>query len=169
MGREIRRVPPNWQHPVNEPCKHYMSAPQHRCPPGRCFDSMYDEAYEDAADEWLKECCEFKPNEDAKYYWDWNGNPPDKAHYRPRWREGEATWYQVYETVSEGTPVSPPFATRDELVEYLVVNGDYWDQRRGSGGWSRRSAEAFVGRWICSVHGHLRRTYCRSARCARAV
>jgi hypothetical protein len=55
------------------------------------------------------------------------------------------TWFQVYETVSEGTPVTPPFATKEELVDYLVANGDFWDQHRGDGGWSRENAEAFVG------------------------
>jgi hypothetical protein len=64
----------------------------------------------------------------------------------------EMTWYQVYETVSEGTPVTPPFETQSELVEYLVANGDFWDQRCRKEGssimecapWSRKQAEAFV-------------------------
>jgi hypothetical protein len=64
----------------------------------------------------------------------WHGEPPDPKYYRPPWTEAEATWFQMYATVSEGTPVSPPFATKEELVEYLVANGDYWDQKRGHGG-----------------------------------
>ena len=39
-----------------------------------------------------------------------------------------------------------PFATKAELVEYLVKNGDFWDQRRGHGGWERKNAEQFVER-----------------------
>ncbi len=78
--------------------------------------------------------------------------PPDPEYYRPQWGEGLATWWQVYETVSEGTPVTPPFATREELVEYLVENGDFWDQARRKRGWtitdcapwSRATAEKFV-------------------------
>ena len=62
------------------------------------------------------------------------------------------TWWQVYETVSEGTPVTPPFETQEELVEYLVANGDFWDQsRRAKGGssmpcgpWPREQAKKFV-------------------------
>ena len=63
--------------------------------------------------------------------------------YRPKF-EDEPTWFQVYETVSEGSPVTPPFATREELVEYLVKNGDDWDQKQRTGGWDRAAAEAFV-------------------------
>lgn len=69
--------------------------------------------------------------------------PPDPKYYRP-YREEDATWYQVWETVTEGTPVTPPFATREELVDYLVKYGDEWDQKRGNGGYSRAAAEAFV-------------------------
>ena len=57
----------------------------------------------------------------------------------------------MYETVSEGTPVSPVFETKAELVEYLVRHGDYWDQSRGDGGWDRKSAEGFVDKeWVMS-------------------
>ena len=58
----------------------------------------------------------------------------------------EHTWYQVYQTISEGTPVTPAFSNKEELIEYLVEHGDYWDQRRGHGGWDRVAAEQFVDR-----------------------
>ena len=45
----------------------------------------------------------------------------------------------MYETVSEGTPVTPKFATKEELVEYLVTRGTFYD-----GPWKRKVAEAFV-------------------------
>ncbi len=86
----------------------------------------------------------------------WHGPPPDPKRYLPKWSDEEMTWYQVYETVSEGTPVTPPFATREELVEYLVEHGDFWDQSRreekamgktismNCDPWSREAAERFV-------------------------
>lgn len=74
--------------------------------------------------------------------------------YRPDWKPEEATWFQMYETVSEGTPVTPPFETREELVEYLVANGCFWDQKRRARGlsgdwmrcspWTREEATKFV-------------------------
>ena len=66
--------------------------------------------------------------------------PPDHP------QDKEATWFQAWETVTEGTPVTPPFATTDELVDYLVTRGDFWDQERGDGPWDRKSAEEFVTR-----------------------
>lgn len=53
-------------------------------------------------------------------------------------------WWQVWETVSEGSPVTPAFATGDELINYLVKYGDSWDQSRGDGGWKRDNAIQFV-------------------------
>jgi hypothetical protein len=52
--------------------------------------------------------------------------------------------WQVWETVSEGSPVTPVLPTRDALIDYLVEHGDSWDQKRGDGGWKRQNAEAFV-------------------------
>ena len=48
--------------------------------------------------------------------------PPDPEYYRPAWSE-EPTAYQMYETVSEGTPVSPVFLTVDELRTWLLEQG----------------------------------------------
>lgn len=52
--------------------------------------------------------------------------------------------WQVWETVSEGSPITPVFPTREALIDYLVEGGDRWDRKRGSGGWSRENAEQFV-------------------------
>lgn len=61
-------------------------------------------------------------------------------------------WWQVWETVSEGSPVTPPFATAAELIDHLVAHGDAWDQKRGRPGWSRESATRLVeGGWAASM------------------
>jgi hypothetical protein len=53
----------------------------------------------------------------------------------------EPTWYQVYENVTEGTPVTPPFATKEALIFYLCNYGTF----RGDGRkWSQEVAENFV-------------------------
>ena len=84
------------------------------------------------------------PSQNEDNYWDYEGSPPEPEFYRPKWKKEEMTWFQMYETVSEGTPVTPPFATKAELVDYLVENGDFWDKIRGHGGWQRANAEKFV-------------------------
>ena len=145
MGREIRRVPPNWEHPKNDDGE---------------YKSMHDEEFDPALEAWLEGYRLWKagehPEQKDEYwrdrnYWDWDGPPPDPENYRPAFN-AEPTWFQVYQTVSEGSPVTPPFATKEELVDYLVENGDFWDQKRGHGGWQRKIAEEFVKReWAPSM------------------
>ena len=65
---------------------------------------------------------------------------PDPDCYMPVWAPAEATGWVLYETVSEGTPVTPVFATPDELVEHLSTVGQDWDQEP----MRRASAEALV-------------------------
>jgi hypothetical protein len=147
MGREIRRVPADWNHPRDER--------------RGGFKPLYDRPFAAAARAWLdkaiawdngtdEDCAEHKAS--YPFYWQWDTNPPNAEYYRPDWPEESATHYQVYETVSEGTPVTPHFATKAELVDYLVAHGDFWDQSRGHGGWKRDAAERFVERaWAPSL------------------
>ena len=142
MGREIRRVPENWEHPTQSD---KYGAPK---------QPMYDRTFDECFSEWLANfdrirsgnMTEFEhecyPNGLADWLQD-EGMPPDPAYYRP-WKDDEATWYQLWETVSEGTPVSPPFATKEELIDYLAKNGDFWDQKRGDLPWGHKRAERFV-------------------------
>jgi hypothetical protein len=142
MGREIRNVPPNWDHPKME-----------NWSDGR-LQPMFDKRFEDEAAEWKADFAKWERGERPGHcggenrnleFWEWDNGPPDRAYYRP-WKDEDATWFQVWETVSEGTLVTPPFATRDELVEYLVRHGDFCDQERGDGPWKRENAEHFVNR-----------------------
>lgn len=56
----------------------------------------------------------------------------DRAPAMPRWAPEEATCHQVYENVTEGTPVSPVFDSVDDVRDWLV------DQ-----GYSHRAAQGF--------------------------
>lgn len=138
MGREVRRVPPHWEHPKTEVLDYRTQQMVER------FQPLYDDTVETRWQEWLVDFQKWKDIEcaetqakypDEKYtpdyagYCEWAGPPPDPDYYRPEWRDGEATWYQLYETVSEGTPVSPPFETKEELAQYLAENGDFWYQQ----------------------------------------
>lgn len=154
MGREIRMVPPNWEHPKVI-----------RRDGREGYQPMRNQRFEDAAKEWKEEFMAWERGERPDYcdeesarleFWEWNGEPPDREYYQT-WNPEDATWYQVWETVSEGTPVTPPFATKQELIDYLVEHGDFWDQSRREDEkrtghkcimncepWSRKQAEAFV-------------------------
>lgn len=106
MGREIRRVPSGWEHPKNEK-GHYRP--------------LYDKTYRKAVCDyvWL----------DLGWYLcrpkcldEWFRMFPERTYYRPRWKQ-EPTHYQIYETVSEGSPVSPVFANLSDLEGWLVTQG----------------------------------------------
>lgn len=141
MGREIRMVPPNWEHPRHT---------QETDPSGGLkigqYHPMFDRDFRNFAAEWNRSTILWSQGkhpdqldetysvDEYEFYWEWVGDPPDRAYYRPEFKE-EPTWFQAYETVSEGTPVSPPFATREELAQYLHENGDFWWQRRDAEGY----------------------------------
>lgn len=163
MGREIRRVPPNWEHPKKEHYNVMTRQAEER------YQPLYDRDFEGQMREWLDDLDKWLKGEfnrvraeppDLNYSIDepyrsfvnWGGNAPDPEYYRPKWSEEEATWFQAYETVSEGTPVSPPFATTEELAQYLAANGDFWyqkDQEEGRSTFRTKptlaQARAFVG------------------------
>ena len=50
---------------------------------------------------------------------DWDNEEPDPADYMPEIPEGTPYGWQMYETVSEGSPVSPVCKTKDELAAWL--------------------------------------------------
>lgn len=123
MGREIRRVPQNWEHPKND---------------NDVYQPMYEREYAEAMAKWIENHNLWTRGEHPdqkkdylrkyKYFAEWDGNPPNIEYYNTYYTKEEANWYQLYETVSEGTPVSPPFETKEELAEYLAENGDFWYQ-----------------------------------------
>lgn len=138
MGREIRRVPPNWEHPRDSEGHHI---------------ALLDQDYRTAAHEWHRNFLAWdahthedwaKHGSDYPHYWEWAGGPPEEDWYRPCFTE-EATCFQVYENVSEGTPTSPVFTNRRQLVEWLLKEGH-----------SRRAAVLFArsGYVPSMVFGH---------------
>lgn len=104
MGREVRRVPSTWQHPMDEQR------------PNRYKPLHEGERYESSAKEFME-----KANaEGLQAAIDWCGQAPDANDYMPNWPESERTHYMMYEDTSEGTPISPAFATPEELARWLT-------------------------------------------------
>lgn len=141
MGREIRRVIANWEHPQKDVWRNLRKE--------REYQPMRDEPFAAAMDEWYanwKAWCAGTHEDFAEHgtecpnYWEWSGGPPDPEYYRPAWKPEDMTWWQMYETVSEGTPVTPAFASPEQLVDYLCKHGTFWDETP----WKRSNAEAFV-------------------------
>jgi hypothetical protein len=54
---------------------------------------------------------------------EWGGGRPNPCLHMPQWDPEECTHYQMYENTSEGTPVSPVFATQHEVARWCADNG----------------------------------------------
>lgn len=156
MGREIRRVPEGWEHPRDNR-GHYQP--------------MFDRDFEMEATKWVNACTawaagthpdQVRRSTDAPplpaYFWEWDGGPPERAWYRPAFTT-EPTHYQFYETVSEGTPLSPVFASLAELEDWLVNEAGY--SREGAhgfceSGWAPSFMRTADGAFINGVEASAR-------------
>ena len=152
MSYEIRRVPADWQHPTRD--GNYV-------PLFEDFKGTFWEWY-GGLHAWL--AGEHKSQQNPSWFEDiegfdrvsleptprayseWSGASPDPEAYVPDWPEGTRTHYQIYETVSEGIPVSPVFPSKEAMVDWLVAVGI----GGGGPGWlkpermSREAAEQFA-------------------------
>jgi hypothetical protein len=122
MEREVRMVPKDWQHPKGFDDEF---VPLH----DRNFRIEYDKWIEAEA-KWRQGLTSdheggWEPIEE-KYrhlrYKEYAGPRPDPDDYMPEWKPGEANWLMMYETCSEGTPISPAFETPEQLARWLTDN-----------------------------------------------
>lgn len=128
MGREIRMVPPDWQHPKNAK-RSYI--PLMKGPFSKALAEWDEENERWAKGEvldystWPKQRT-FKPKEksalECESYAEWAGERPVQGDYMPEFEPGTATMLMMYEDTSEGTPISPAFATPEELARWLADN-----------------------------------------------
>jgi hypothetical protein len=122
MGREVRRVPANWQHPKKPHWDGRTGRYEDR------YQPMFDKPFAPAMHEWYAEWCAWERGEKpagaiSETYIEYNGGPPDPDYYRPDWADAERTHLMMYEDTSEGTPISPAFETPEELARWLADNG----------------------------------------------
>ncbi len=151
MSRQIRRVPASWQHP--EQINQYSNKKEYRSLMQWDYKEELKEFYEEL-EVYYKEYEEF---EDGEIFWEWEEyetskekwttyedwawkppTPPNPYDYMPT---GE--WYQLFQTVSEWTPLSPPFETQKELIKWLTNNKDFWGTQ-----WSPEWAKHIVESWF---------------------
>ena len=122
MGRELRKVPANWEHPKKD---------------DGGYQPMFNKYYGDVLVEWFKEHEQWengthpdlindpKLKEECPFYAMWGGNPPDVEYYQTKkYLPEELTHIQLYENTSEGTPGSPVFKANEleKLCEYAAEN-----------------------------------------------
>lgn len=125
MSREVRRVPASWQHPCD--------ALTGKVKP--LLSGTYKEIHAEWVDGflqwqkglmrnygpdggWVDRTKEF-PN---MTYSEYAGREPAANDYMPQWQASECTHYQLYETTSEGTPISPVMESPEALAKWLEEN-----------------------------------------------
>lgn len=99
MSREVRKVPKDWVHP-KRPDGSYVPL----------FDGADSRGYTG------------NNNEDDESNDDDNGRRAPSA-CMPDWPDAERTHFMMYECTTEGTPISPVFATAPDLAHWLADNG----------------------------------------------
>lgn len=124
MGREVRMVPQNWEHPKDKKGDHIplmdglckSLSDWWRCK--AMWNLGYRKGFGKNEPNWL-------PIEE-KYTGtpeDWYGEAPDPENYMPDWAPEFRTHLQMYEDTSEGTPISPVMETPEELARWLADTG----------------------------------------------
>jgi hypothetical protein len=99
MSREVRPVALDWEHP------------------------LAGGSYSDGSPRYVP----LHSREDLRLHQEWNIDHPgddepievDPGDYMPPIPEGHPYGWQLYETVTEGSPLSPVFATKDELAAWM--------------------------------------------------
>lgn len=124
MGREVRRVHKDWQHPRNDQGHHIplfdgRKLAEHTADwdvGAEKWEQGFRRHYGDHT--WVPKGdeCEEMP------YSEWAGERPDPRDYMPEWSEEERTHLQMYENTTEGTPISPVMENPEDLARWLADN-----------------------------------------------
>jgi len=134
MGREVRMVPADWQHP-KYPADHHEDYKR-----GRYVPLHEGGGYAERAAEWDEEWAQWQaglvrsyggeekwraktPDEMGVRYTEYAGERPSPDDYMPNWPAEQRTHFMMYEDTSEGTPKSPAFETPEELARWLADTG----------------------------------------------
>lgn len=153
MGLEIRKVAAEWEPPTQD--KRHVFHREDRIHPYTPNDDWktwrphYDEDWLSAWRKWQFErvlwhlkrpvvwLCTMMgifwlksygwPRWDEGTYPDNNCDEPKWMAYRPKWSKKERTHLQLYETVSEGTPLSPPMPDIESLAKWCSENKGIWN------------------------------------------
>lgn len=118
MGFEVRRVARDWIHPRAR---------------GEFIPLLaWPDGVDDLVADWHHERRQWERGEHPAQLEGWGGAiedfadfapMPDPAVYMPYWPAEARTHFQMYETTTEGTPVSPVFESPESLARWLALAG----------------------------------------------
>ena len=124
MGRVVRMVPADWQHPRDEEGRYRpllggaWSVEHADWLEARTqWENGFREKYFGEGERWVA-----KDADHTGTYTEYSGGIPNPDDYMPEWSDAERTHLMMYEDTSEGTPISPAFETPGELARWLADN-----------------------------------------------
>jgi len=136
MGREVRMVPADYVHPVyseeetwEHPRLRGRFKPLFYATPEKFAETVAQYKLQKA--QWKKGYTldwvsgDFVPKsveESCATFSEWYGEPPQASDYMLIPKE-QQTHYMMFETVTEGTPISPVFPTAEALAKWLAETG----------------------------------------------
>jgi len=125
MGRQVRMVPPGWQHPKNSDGRYIPLLKGSFAQADADWNEGYA-AWQRGEIENYGSGPKWKPKCESALacdsYTEWSGARPSPDGYMPAFPEGTATMLMMYEDTSEGTPISPAFETPEALARWLADN-----------------------------------------------
>lgn len=137
-SRQVRKVPANWQHPKKPDGSYIPLFEGYRWNIDYTSWVIDRERYKT---EWMLKNKEQEPSKSASdcmtCFIAEYGPEPKSCDYMPAWSPEEQTHLMMYETTSEGTPISPAFLTDVELAVWLFENKatTFADQTNTYEGW----------------------------------
>jgi len=102
IKREVRRVPMDWRHPI---LRNW-----HGCDE---FKPLFGLSFREQCEQIGREYSESGQIHATR---------TQESEHVPDWDDTEKTGYQMYETETAGTPISPVFPTANALVDWLIKN-----------------------------------------------
>ena len=167
MGIQLYHVPADWKHPTDSDYRARRDSMLAYQPPQNAkWRTLYmDESWGEATLAWWGERIVYRLTRLVAYWpsvlgWieepmairfphddESDNTPPKHFDYRPRWRKRDMTHVQLYETVSEGTPISPVMPSVEALADWCAaqtrevwvstrMDRDGWLRFFGRGGWA---------------------------------
>lgn len=132
MGRQVRMVPANWEHPKRyDTYRREMTYVPLYSGSGDAFalaEAEWNEEYAKWQEGFVRNYGDgekWRPKEADEInmrFTEWSGSRPSPDDYMPNWPREICTHLMMYEDTSEGTPISPAFATPEELARWLTDN-----------------------------------------------
>lgn len=133
LNRKVRKVPKDWEHPKDkngnyiplfDGAKYKEAVDRWDIEAEKWEQGFYDRTSLDASGTWQ---IEWLPKESLEKdlrnlsFSEWNSDRPNEDDYTPTWEDNEADHFMMYEECTEGTPLSPAFASKEELAEWLAL------------------------------------------------